>query len=105
MVCVEAVWSLVVVQSLSLVPLFVTPWTVAHSPPCHSLSPRVFSSSCPLSQSCLPTILSSAIPSSPAPNLSFLASGAFPVSWRFASGGQSIGASASESALPMNTQG
>ena len=31
--------------------------------------------------------------------------GFFPMSQRFASGGQSIGASASESALPMNIQG
>ena len=36
---------------------------------------------------------------------SFSASGSFPVSWLFASGGQSIGASASASVLPMNVQG
>ena len=36
---------------------------------------------------------------------SFPASGSFPVSWLFASGGQSIGASASASVLPMNIQG
>ena len=34
----------------------------------------------------------------------FLASGSFPVSWLFASGSQSIGASASASVLPMNIQ-
>ena len=33
MACGEAVWSLVVVQSLSHVPLFVTPWTAAHQRP------------------------------------------------------------------------
>ena len=36
---------------------------------------------------------------------SFPASGSFPMSWLFTSGGQSIGASASTSALPMNIQG
>ena len=36
---------------------------------------------------------------------SFPASGSFPMSWLFASGGQSIGASASSSVLPMNIQG
>ena len=36
---------------------------------------------------------------------SFPASGFFPVNWLFTSGGQSIGASASASALPINVQG
>ena len=36
---------------------------------------------------------------------SFPASGSFPMSWLFTSGGQSIGASASASVLPMNIQG
>jgi len=36
---------------------------------------------------------------------SFPASGSFPMSWLIASGGQSIGASASASILPMNIQG
>ena len=43
-------------------------------------------------------------PPSP-PAQSFSASGSFPVSWLFTSGGQSIGASASASVLPMNNQG
>ena len=42
-------------------------------------------------------------PSPPAFNLS-QHQGLFPVSWLFASGGQSIGASASASVLPMNSQ-
>ena len=42
-------------------------------------------------------------PSPPALSLS-RASGSFPVSWLFTSGGQSIGVSASASVLPMNTQ-
>ena len=60
------------------------------------------SSSLPNAASCHPTILSSVIPFCPQ---SFPASGSFPVSWLLASGGQSIGASASRSVLPMNIQG
>ena len=60
----------------------------------------------PLSQWCHPTISSSVIPFSFCPQ-SFSASGSFPMSWLFASGGQSIGAwaSALASVLPMNIQG
>ena len=72
--------------------------------PCPSLSPGACSNSCPLSQWCHPTISSSAIPFSSCFQ-SFLASASFPVSRLFASGGQSIGASASASVLPMNIQG
>ena len=70
---------------------------------CPSLSPRVCSNSCPLSQWCHPIILSSVIPFS-CPQ-SFPPSGSILVSWLFNSGGQSIGASASASVLPMNIQG
>ena len=66
--------------------------------PCPSPPPRVCSNSCPLSQWCPPSISSSVVPFS-----SSLQS--FPVSQLFTSGGQSIGASASASALPMNIQG
>ena len=72
--------------------------------PYPSLSPRVCSNSCPLSRRCHPTILSSVAPVSSCPQ-SFPASGSFPVSQLFSSGGQSIRASASASVLPMNTQG
>ena len=65
-------------------------------------APRVCSDSCPLSWWCHPTILSSVIPFS-CPQC-FSASGSFPVSWFFASGGQSTGVSASASVLPMNIQ-
>ena len=71
--------------------------------PCPSLSLRVCSNSCPLSQWCHPTISSSVIPFSSCLQ-SFPASGSFTVSRFFASGGQSIGASASASVLPMNIQ-
>ena len=72
--------------------------------PCPSPSPRACSNSCPLSWWYHPTISSSAVPSSCLQ--SFLASGSFPVSQLFTSGGQRIGASASASVLPMkNIQG
>ena len=72
--------------------------------PCLSLSFRVCSNSCPLSRWCSPTISSSATSFSSCPQ-SFPASRSFPVSWLFSSGGQSIGVSASASALPVNIQG
>ena len=72
-------------------------------PPCASPTPRAYSHSCPLSQWCHPTISSSVIPFSSHPQ-SFPASGSFQMSQLFASGGQSIGVSASTSVLPMNTQ-
>ena len=71
--------------------------------PCPSLSPRVYSNSCPLSQWCHPTISSSVTYFSFCPQ-SFPASESFPMSQLFTSGGQSIGASASASVLPMNIQ-
>ena len=57
----------------------------------------------PLSQWCHPTISSSIVPFSSCLQ-SFPASGSFQMSQFFASGGQSIGVSASASVLPMNTQ-
>ena len=59
---------------------------------------------CPLSQWCHPTISSSVIPFSSCLQ-SFPASGSFPVSQFFESGGHSIEASASASVLPVNIQG
>ena len=71
--------------------------------PCPSLSPRVRSNSCPLNQWCHPTISSSVTPISSCPQ-SFPASGSFPVSQLFTSGGRSIGAAALASVLPVNVQ-
>ena len=71
--------------------------------PCPSPSPWVHSKSCPLSQWCHPAI-SSSVPFSSCLQ-SFPGSGSLPASWLFSSGGQSIGASASASVLPMNIQG
>ena len=72
-------------------------------PLCPSPTLRVYSNSCTLSQWCHPTITCSVIPFSSFP-LSFPASGSFPVSQLFTSGGQSIGVSASALVLPMNIQ-
>ena len=71
--------------------------------PCPSPSPGVCSNSCPLSQWCHPTILSSVVPFSSCLQ-SFPTSGSFPMSRLFASGGRSIGASASSSVFPMSIQ-
>ena len=71
--------------------------------PCLSPTLRAWSNSCPSSRWCHPTISFSAISFSCLQ--SFPASGSFPVSQLFASGGQSIGASPSASVLPMNIQG
>ena len=71
-------------------------------PPCPSPTPGLYSNSCPSSRRCHPTISSSVIPFSRLQ--SFPASGSFPTSQFFPSGGQSIRASASASVLPMNTQ-
>ena len=72
-------------------------------PPCPSPTPGDYSNSCPLSQWWHPTISSSVIPFSFRLQ-SFPASESFQMSQLFASGGQSIGASASASVLPMNIQ-
>ena len=72
-------------------------------PPCPSLTPGVYSNSCRLSQWYHPTISSSVIPFS-SHLQSFPASGSFQMSQFFVSGGQSIGALTSASALSMNTQ-
>jgi len=72
--------------------------------PCPSLSPEVCSNSYSLSWWCHTTISSSVVPFSSCLQ-SFPASGSFPVSWLVASGGQTIGTSASVSVLLMNIQG
>ena len=72
-------------------------------PPCPSLTPEVYSNSCPSSQWCHPVISTSVVPFSSCPQ-SFPASGSFPMSQPFIWGGQSTGVSASASVLPMNTQ-
>ena len=71
--------------------------------PCPSPTLTVHSNSCPLNQWCHPAISSSVIPFSSCLQSS-PASGSFQRSQFFASGGQSIGVSASASVLPMNMQ-
>ena len=71
--------------------------------PCPSPTPGVYTNSSPLSRWVHPTISSSAVPLS-SHLQSFSASGSFPRSQLFTSGGQNIGVSASASVLPMNIQ-
>ena len=71
--------------------------------PSPSPSTRACSNPCPLSQWCHPTISSSVIPFSSC-FLSVPASRSSPMCWLFASGGQSTGASALASVLPVNIQ-
>ena len=94
--------SIVVVQSLSRVWPFVTPWTTA----------RQASLTFTISQSLLrlvywvSDVIQPSHPLSPFSSCpqSFPASGSFPMNQFFTSGGQSIGASASASVLPMSIQ-
>ena len=88
------------VQFLSCVPLFVRPNGLQYARPSCPSPTHVwaYSNSCPLSRWCHPTISSSVIPFSSCLQ-SFPASGSFPMSQFFSSGGQSIGASASASIL------
>ena len=90
--------------SRSVVSDSLRPHELQHArPPCPSPTPGVHPNTCPLSQWCHPTISSSVVPFSSCPQ-SFPASGSFPMSQLFTSGGQSTGVSASTSVLPMNTQ-
>ena len=95
--------SVVVLQLLSHVWLFVIPWTAACQT---SLSFTILWSLlklCPLSQWYNPTISSSVTPYSSCPQ-SFPDLGSFPMSWLFISGGQNIEPSAPASILPVNIQ-
>ena len=91
------------VQFSSVVSDSLRPHELQHTrPPCPSPTPGVYLNSCPWSRWCHPAISSSVVlfycPQS------LPASGSFPVSQFFTSGGQSIGVSASTSVLPMNIQ-
>src|SRR5574342_795535 len=80
------------------------PHGIQHArPPCPSPTPGVYSSSCPSSRCCHPTISSSVVPFSSCLQY-FPASGSFPMNQFFASGGQIIALSASASVLPINIQ-
>ena len=71
--------------------------------PCPLPTPELCSNACASSQWCHPTISSSRIPFSSCLQ-SFPATGSFVLNQFFTSGGESIGASAWESVLPMNIQ-
>jgi len=90
--------------SCSVVSNSLRPYGLQHTRlPYPSPSPRACSNSCPSSQRCHPIISSSVVPFSSCLQ-SFLASGSFPMSWLFPSGGESIGASVSASVLPVSIQ-
>ena len=94
--------NVVVIEPLSHVQLFATPWTAA----CQAFLTHCLlacSDSCPLSRWCHPTISSSNTIFSSCPH-AFPGSRSFPMSRFFTSRGQSIGASASALVLPMNIQ-
>ena len=91
-------------QFSSVVSNSLQPHGLQHTrPPCPSPTPGVYSNSCPSSRWCRPTISSSVVPFSSCFQ-SFPASGSFPMSRFFVSGGQSIGVSTSAWVLPMNIQ-
>ena len=95
-------WSCFVVQLLSFVWLFVTPWTAACQTPLFSIiswSLLKF-----MSIELVMLYISSCVIPFSYHLQSFPASGSFQMSQFFASGGQSIGVSASASVLPMNIQ-
>ena len=83
----------VVVQSLSLTWFFVTLWAAIYQASLSFTASWGCSNSCPLSQWCYPTILSSIVPFSSCLQ-SFPASASSLMSWLLASGGQSTGVSA-----------
>ena len=91
--------------SRSVMSYSLRPYWLQHARlPSPSPTPGIHPNSCPLSRWCHPTISSSVVPFSSCPQ-SFPASGSLPMSQLLASGGQSIGASALTSVLPMNIQG
>ena len=93
----------VVVQSLSHVWLFATSWTSMPDFPVLHYLPEFVQTRVHWVDDAIQPYHPSVIPFSSCPQ-SFPASESFPKSWLFASGGQSIGASASASVLPMNNQ-
>ena len=106
--CYNVAYSILVKTSVqfsrSVVSNSFRPHGLQHArPPCSSPAPGVHSNSCPLHRWCHPTVSSSVVPFSSCLQ-SFPASGSFPMSQFFASGGQSIGVSASPSVLPMDIQ-
>ena len=100
----EYCFSLSVQFSRSVISDSLQPHELQHArPPYPSPTSGVHSNSCPSIRWCHPTISFSVVPFSSCPQ-SFPATGSFQTSQLFASGGQSIGVSASTSVLPMNIE-
>ena len=97
--------SLACMLSCSIVSNSLRPHGLQHArPPCPSPTPGACKNSCPSSRWCYPTISFSVVPFSSRLQ-SFPASGSFPRSQFFTSGGHSIRVSTSASVLQMNIQG
>ena len=87
-----------------------SPWTAAQHTPQYSISQSLLKFMSTDSVMLPNHLILCSLPSTPHPPISscpqsFPASGSFPMNRLFPSGSQSIGASASETALPMNNQG
>ena len=102
-VCVYVCIYISSVQSVSRAWLFAIPWAAARQASLSITNSQRCSNSCPSSRWCHPTTSSSIVPFSSCLQF-FPAWGSFPMSQFFASGGQSIEASASASVLPVNIQ-
>ena len=97
----DLLWVLKVQFSCSVVSDTLWPHELQHARvTCLSPTPGVNPNSCPLNRWCYPTISSAVVPFSSCPQ-SFPASGSFQISQHFASGGQSIGVSASTSVFQL----
>ena len=99
--CAKCSWA--VVQLLSRVRLFVTPWTAVHGASLSFTISQRRSNSCPSSRPYSPTISSSVVPFC-SHLQSFPASEFFQMSQFFTSGAQSIGGSGPALVFPMNIQ-
>ena len=97
-------WPCSVQFSCSVMSDSLWPYGLQHiRPPCPSPTSGACSNSCPSSWWCYPTISSFVVPFFSCLQ-SFPASGSFPMSQFFTSGGQSIGALVSASVFPVNIQ-
>ena len=99
----ENICSISSVWWLSRVQLFAIPWTTAHQASLSITNSQSLLKFMSIESVCHPTISSFVVPFSSRLQ-SFSASGSFPMSRFFTSGGQSIGASASASVLPVTIQ-
>ena len=103
---IKNTYKLIAIQFSSVPQLCSTLWPdgLQHArPPCPSPTPRAYSNSCPSHQWCHPTIPSSVVPFSSHPQ-SLPGSGSIPMNQLVASGGPSIGVSASTPVLPRSIQ-